>query len=278
MTLDLDPIGIGRLVQRAEGFQRWASAGHAGPRMGLVIPYRDREEHLNRLLPHLASFFQHDLANRDIRPLVVVAEQADHLKFNRGFCCNAGALAVLDHCDYLCFHDVDYLPLWADYRSSPSPSRIIWWGMHRRPLRVADPTRWVRGSSKTLGAVAVIGKDLFVAVNGFSNQYRGWGFEDDDLQNRCAANGRPPEHRNGAFLALDHDHAGLTETGQKNADWLDNLARFEPAKERYWSSRTFDEGLGTIKVNNAEARFEDWQGLYDETCLTVCRLRVAQRP
>ncbi len=36
--------------------------------------------------------------------------------------------------DCHCFHDVDYLPLWADYTYFRTPTRLIWYGIEARTV------------------------------------------------------------------------------------------------------------------------------------------------
>jgi hypothetical protein len=72
-------------------------------------------------------------------------------------CVNGGFLALENYRDYVCFHDVDYLPMWADYSYTAHPTRLIWWGMNLRPVRPAEDNRWrVTISKEDLGAVFVI--------------------------------------------------------------------------------------------------------------------------
>jgi N-terminal region of glycosyl transferase group 7/N-terminal domain of galactosyltransferase len=256
----------------------WLAAPRSGPTLGIVIPYRDREEQLAALLPHLVAFFARDLRNSHIRPLIVISEQADAQPFNRGWCCNAGFLAVADDCDYVCFHDVDYMPLWADYGYSPFPTRVIWYGADLRPMRVsADNQQWLPATRDALKSVVVLDKALFVAANGFSNQYRGWGFEDADFAARLQALDVPTTHgRDGTFSPLDHDHAGFTPDGQKNDVWQRNETLYERLRQEYQATRSFPEGLGTLPLDTVSVRFEIWYGNDETEFLTVCRLSVSQ--
>src|SRR3954465_1717315 len=98
-------------------------------KLGVVIPYRDREEHLSVLLPHLSAY----LASRFMARILVV-QQEDGGPFNRGLLCNIGFQLLCDEIDHVCFHDVDYLPIDADYSDPAQPAMIIWYGMERRPL------------------------------------------------------------------------------------------------------------------------------------------------
>lgn len=255
----------------------WVRNEFDNPTVGIVVPYRDREEHLKKFLPHLISFFNRDLNNCHIKPLVVISEQADEKKFNRGLCCNAGFLAVEKYCGHVCFHDVDYLPMWADYSYSSFPGRIIWSGLNYRPIRVSpENKKWVTTNKSSFGAVIAIDKEQFKSVNGFSNNYQGWGLEDADLRDRLQSYGIPLRHRDGTFIPLDHDHQGYTDSGEKSPDWIDNEAVFRRMRPQYWESRSYPEGLSTIPIDNVEITFESWMGLEAAESMLICRLRIRQ--
>ena len=49
-------------------------------KLAIIVPYRDREAHLNVFIPHMNSF----LANKEIDYTIFVAEQADDRPFNYG--------------------------------------------------------------------------------------------------------------------------------------------------------------------------------------------------
>ena len=268
---------LGAELARTPAAQPWLHPARPGPRLGIVIPYRNRQLHLAKLLPHLISFFQRDLRNSHIQPLIVVSEQADDGKFNRGFCCNLGFAALRDHCDYICFHDVDYLPMWADYSASAFPSRIVWWGHHMRPLK-ADPANqyWLKGSRTGLGAVSVMDKAQYQAVNGYSNAYRGWGFEDTDLVARFALKGLPVQQRDGTFEPLDHDNAGMLAPGQLSPEWVANEARFKHQSAVYQQTGGMPEGLNSLAWHSLAFMFERWAGLDESEAGIICRIRAQQ--
>jgi hypothetical protein len=264
-------------LARAAAEAGWRQQAQQGLRLGIVIPYRAREQHLARLLPHLISYFQRDLHNSGILPLIVVAEQGDAGKFNVGFCRNLGFAALRDHCDYVCFHDVDYLPMWADYSMPVLPTRIVWWGHHLRPIREAAPNGlFLKGSRSGLGAVALMDKAQFLAVNGYSNAYRGWGYEDDDLILRLALKGLSTQQRDGTFEPLSHDNAGVTDAGTPNVDWLANEARYKQKSAVYQATGSFPEGLSTLSWRGLEYRFQTCFGLDQSETATVCWLKAFQ--
>ena len=46
-------------------------------RLGIVVPYRDRAEHLHRFILHLSNYFTRDKVDHQIPYSVVIVEQED---------------------------------------------------------------------------------------------------------------------------------------------------------------------------------------------------------
>ncbi len=205
-------------------------------RLGIIIPYRDREAHLAKMLPHTVSFFRR---NTDIEPLFVLAEQDDDLPFNRGAIVNHAYAACAGMIDYVCLHDVDYMPMWADYTEPNLPSRIVWYGMDKRPVGHGTDKE-VCAQRYGLAAVAVMRKWHFEACNGYSNTYWGWGYEDTDLAKRLESVGIPLGYKDGTFIALDHDSNGYDANGESEA----SKANAERFKHRVYPDMT--DGLSTL--------------------------------
>ena len=181
-------------------------------RLAIVVPYRDRAEHLARFLPHMVTYFERDKLDRAIDYSIHVVEQLGGLPFNRGALLNAGFRIARDDADYFCFHDVDYLPIWADYSYVSRPTRLDWHGL--------DPQTDYRAF---FGAVVAFNRPDFERINGYSNAYWGWGYEDVDLLKRCMIAGIEPAFRDGTFSTLPHrhrrdnDHATPTTEAQATA-------------------------------------------------------------
>ncbi|CAK9253957.1 unnamed protein product, partial [Sphagnum jensenii] len=100
-------------------------------------------------------------------------------KFNRAKLMNIGFLEALKQYDYQCFifHDVDLIPE-DDRNLYTCPEQP-------RHMSVAIDKFGYRLPYKDLfGGVSALTKEQFETINGFSNEFWGWGGEDDDMSNR----------------------------------------------------------------------------------------------
>ena len=144
-------------------------------KLGICIPYRNRKEHLDKLIPHLTEH----LTKQGIEHSFYVANQIDEKLFNRGAMKNIAAkYAFEDGCDYIAWHDVDMLPHEdADY-SYPEET----------PIHIATKLSkydYKLGYDQYFGGVVLFTKEQVEKTNGYSNDYWDWGQEDDDLFWRC---------------------------------------------------------------------------------------------
>jgi hypothetical protein len=184
----------------------------------IVVPYREREAHLKRFVPHLKAFFTWEKVHRDIPYRVLIVEQERGLPFNAGALRNIGFVLARDDSVKASFdegfHDIDYLPMAADYTWTDVPAPTAWYGAEMRPL-VAGVSGWqvVNNPQTFFGGVVLTPNDAFSRVNGYSNLYWGWGWQDVDLRTRFIAAGITPGRRRGRFLPLDHDNRGYTRYG-----------------------------------------------------------------
>lgn len=215
-------------------------------RLVIVIPYRDRAEHLSKLLPHLVTYFERDRLAQAIPYEIHIAEQAPGRPFNRGAMKNAGFAVAHSNADYVVFHDVDYLPIWADYSCVHRPTSLIAWGVQE----IKDDL-----PANTPGCVVAVPVDDFVRVNGYSNDYWAWGFEDVDLQARLHMAGLKWERRDGTFMPLPHEHHGFTHDYKANPEMQHTRAIFH-AKGTQGVAGFGGEGLSTLKFR--VDRTEQW--------------------
>ena len=150
-------------------------------KLTVLIPYRDREENLSVFIPYFKSFMKN--YHPEINYNIVIIEQGNNKTFNKGLLFNAGFLLTSGSTDYYALHDVDALPLSSDYSYHVEPQHLfvntleqsnngIFRNINREALY------------KNKGGVITVSKEIFKLVNGFSNNYWGWGFEDDDFSFR----------------------------------------------------------------------------------------------
>lgn len=145
-------------------------------KLGIIVPYRDRYEQLLQFKSHIKEY----LSDKDIDYELIVVEQDDAELFNRGKLLNVGfKYACRLKCEYVVFHDVDMLPIDVDYSWSDVP-------VHMATNFIPADTRVI--FDEYFGGVTMFTTLDFLKINGYSNDYWGWGFEDDDLLYRCKLN------------------------------------------------------------------------------------------
>ncbi len=192
--------------------------------MGIIVPYRNREEHLSKFLPHMDKFL------KDSAYKIFIIEQSEDKPFNRGKLLNVGFDLAKETCDYMCFHDVDMLPLKADYAFPETPIHLAT-AVEQFNFDMPYPTYF--------GGVTLFNIKDFEAVNGYANEYWGWGAEDDDLQFRCKIAGISTGSRKGFFTSLSHEKVKETDPlVLTNQDKLEELL--------YGPTELPTEGLKTL--------------------------------
>ncbi len=144
-------------------------------KLGICIPYRDRESHLKELVDKLGVI----LTNKGINHTFYVGHQVDEKLFNRGAMKNVAAqYAFNDGCDYIAWHDVDMIPNEDVDYSYPE----------KHPIHIATQlSKYDYGINydQYFGGVILFTKEQAERINGYSNEYWDWGQEDDDLFWRC---------------------------------------------------------------------------------------------
>lgn len=212
-------------------------------RLSIIVHYRDRPAHLREFVSHVGRYFARDKVDKEIPYRVLVVEQAPGLPINLGALNNIGFALTADESDYTCFHDVDYLPIWADYSWVDVPTPMLWYGAEKHPIRVHDPvSKTVSPSPEFFGGAVLVPNNLFRKVNGYSNDYWGWGREDMDLRRRFLAAGVELGRRKGTFQPLYHDNRGFNPDGSPSREFARNCEIYDI---KWASGRTYD-GVSTL--------------------------------
>jgi len=149
-------------------------------KLGVCVPYRNREAHLKEFIPRVGKF----LEERGIDYCMYFGHQVDDKLFNRGAMKNIAAeQAFKDGCDYIVWHDIDMIPEDdnCDYSFPENNPRHI--AIH------ISKTNYHLKYEDYFGGAVVFSKEQVEKTNGYSNEYWDWGMEDDDLFWRCVLEG-----------------------------------------------------------------------------------------
>ncbi|XP_069045501.1 beta-1,4-galactosyltransferase 1 [Lepisosteus oculatus] len=152
----------------------------ARQKVAFIIPFRKREEHLKFWLYYLHPILQRQQLDYG----VYVINQFGDETFNRAKLLNIGYAEALKEYDYDCFvfSDVDLIPM--DDRNT--------YKCYSQPRHLAvsmDKFGFRLPYQQYFGGVSSLSKEQFLKINGFPNNYWGWGGEDDDIYNRISSRG-----------------------------------------------------------------------------------------
>ncbi|XP_045774812.1 beta-1,4-N-acetylgalactosaminyltransferase bre-4 [Maniola jurtina] len=143
-------------------------------KVAIIVPYRDRQQHLAIFLNHMHPF----LMKQQIEYGIFIIEQEGNSDFNRAKLMNVGFAESQKQKEggWQCFifHDIDLLPL--DSRNLYSCPR-----QPRHMSASIDKLNFKLPYEDIFGGVSAMTLEQFTKVNGFSNKYWGWGGEDDDM-------------------------------------------------------------------------------------------------
>ncbi len=188
----------------------------------IIIPYRDRKDHLETLIPRLQELMAEEIYE------IIVVEQCDAEKFKKNILYNVASKYA--KYDMLVFHDVDYYPTddvsyKTDHNTPLYPvRRVLFLDENNEMLPLervpAGYRHFAQDVGNHSGGVFVLSRHIFDQIVGFNPYYFGWGKEDDDTRDRVIAKGYK-WHRNaaGLYYALYHQPIGLLDN---DPDWLNN--------------------------------------------------------
>ena len=156
-------------------------------KLAIIVPYRDRQEHLDVFVPHMHEF----LKDKGIDYTIFIAEQTDERPFNYGKLCNVVSKELGKEYTYFAFHDIDMLPMndECDYGYPESPTHLAT-NVEAHDNKLPYP--------QYFGGVVLISREDFKNANGYSNEYWGYGFQDLDLLHRL--------EKSGAYLEKFYDN------------------------------------------------------------------------
>lgn len=170
-------------------------------RFAIIVSYRDRSQHLRKFLPYMQARFK----NADI----FIIEQVPGKPFNRGKLLNIGVLEAPGY-DYYALHDVDMLPVQADYSAPVGGPTLIATKAQQFGYKMPYPEYFS-------GVILMTKEDIFLA-NGYHNEFWGWAAEDNHFRDRVLHVGLKIQQRECIFNSLPHERKIDTKLYQRNCD------------------------------------------------------------
>jgi len=154
-------------------------------KLAIIIPFREHLEtkirlnHLKKLVTHMNLFFEQTKIDYSY---FIINQTSYNKRFNRGKLLNIG-FNISNKMKYDIFvtQDVDMLP--NDY--------LLQYYLYipKYPIHVAYPNSTVKYSYSTyIGGINIYNKNNYIKINGFPNDFWGWGGEDDAIYDRIAIN------------------------------------------------------------------------------------------
>ncbi|XP_035280921.1 beta-1,4-galactosyltransferase 1 isoform X1 [Anguilla rostrata] len=195
-----------------DGGRYWPSDCLALRKVAIIIPFRNRDEHLKFWLYYLHPILQRQQLDYGV---YIINQHGDEV-FNRAKLLNVGYMEALKDYDYDCFvfSDVDLIPM--DDRN------IYSCFSQPRHLSVSmDKFRFRLPYNQYFGGVSSMSKQQFLRINGFPNNYWGWGGEDDDIYNRLSSKGMSISRPSGAVgkcRMIRHDRDKQNEPNPQRFD------------------------------------------------------------
>ncbi|XP_028678563.2 beta-1,4-galactosyltransferase 3 [Erpetoichthys calabaricus] len=188
-------------------------------RTAIIIPHRNREVHLKYLLYYLHPFLQ----RQQLHYAIYIIHQAGNYTFNRAKLLNVGFKEAMRDDDWSClfFHDVDLIP--EDDRN------LYVCDEHPKHASIAmDKFGYKLPYNSYFGGVSALTPEQYMKINGFPNNYWGWGGEDDDIAIRVALTGMiitRPSVQVGRYRMIKHEHDKGNEENPKRFNLLAKTRR-----------------------------------------------------
>jgi len=135
----------------------------------IIIPYRDRVSHLSYWLKNTYPLLKNVIEDLE----VIVVEQVHGKAFNRGATINIG---------YAYYNNPEYNYITQDVDVNPIQEDIV----KQYAVVVEDNIILaIYSDGNTLGGIIKMRGSTLKKINGFPNDYWGWGHEDKDILNRA---------------------------------------------------------------------------------------------
>jgi hypothetical protein len=222
----------------------------------IIVPFREqagekRKEQLEKFIDYMGEYL------KDIPHKIFVIEQSnDGRKFNRGKLLNVGFKMASsdDKYSHFIFHDVDLLP--------SVELKKFYLMVSENPIHLAHVWKDRYDYANYFGGVVSFSKKAFENINGFPNNFFGYGKEDDALFHRTTAvKYSIVKPTKGSFEDLEN-----INFEQKNKILKDNNLKNMRGKEALKADRT-NNHWKTNGLNNLEYKPIKEDNLSDDVLL-----------
>ena len=264
---------------RDESQRKTISLSRPSHHVCFIVPLRDRALQADIFRTYLRG----KMALENLPYVLILSKQSDGEYFNRGILLNVGFLA-LEQRNYACsvvyLHDVDMLP----------SSRLVY---HQEAGQNVKYVRHLASQASQfgyrmpyetyLGGITGLEPSLFREVDGFSNDFWGWGGEDDDFYTRLKRMEVVVDHVEGATLCVSDGHTERDTSNQpanekrlkRNTDLrngLQHLRSFLAVNEDLIHREQVDESTFEIRFNSSLYldRRCDKLNQHDNETMTMC--------
>ena len=136
----------------------------------ILIPYRNRQKHLDYWIKNSFPKLKKYVKNLE----VLIIEQKKGKLFNRGKLLNVG---------YQYYNNENYNYITQDIDLNPIHLYSLY--LYQKKINDNQIIGIYTSNSNTLGGIIKLNGKNFKKINGFTNNYWGWGSEDKNLQNRA---------------------------------------------------------------------------------------------
>jgi len=148
-------------------------------KIAIIVPFRNNKYQQRDI--QLAKFIQHYHNYLDNLDIYIIEQSDDNKKFNRGATLNIGfQIAKKNNYDMYIFHDVDLI--------SPKEIRNIYSYKSDIPEHIGSLWNEKYNFSDFLGGIISFNAETYEKINGYPNNFYGWGGEDDAMYNRLTEN------------------------------------------------------------------------------------------
>jgi hypothetical protein len=200
----------------------------------ILVPFREQLE--QKRGEQLQKFTSHMKRWHPDWPVIVI-QQSQGKKFNRGALLNIGTrYAEKLGSKYIIYHDVDLIPL--------SPIVPYYTEFPEIPIHIGGIYKDKYSGDSFIGQAFSISLKDAKRINGFPNNFWGWGGEDDAMRNRIKKHSlkvfRPTA--TSGYKVLEHKDTRLIPDAK-------NMRKWEDLKEDTGTS-----GLSNIKWNLLEKK------------------------